>query len=1168
MIYNNKFFSDVIKHHENILNSSDFFYQTNSEKLTGIVREKKRQDNRPQFLFSEVTGFALLDLLATSGLTGNTQFENRAKEAGEWLCGMVFSGNANSLWRNEGIPSAWQNGWIGCRYYFKEDQNPDFMDSFSSQHIFVFDCAIVLLGLIQLWRRTYDPQLFERIVALGTNLNDLVREDGSVPAIIDHAGNPKAAEEIRWSRQSGAFHAKVAEALAELSCAMIESRKEGMDAEKFKRNACRICDFSLTKQMDNGCFITSYEKDKSEEDPDKKIIKTELHPHMYAAEGLFRVGEILGNRKYIQASIDAVLWALGQIRKKDLIPQQFASKFQESKYRVDAVAQVVCLASQLDQRGLLSHTSTKKLDILAENLFCLQNRETGKFPYGFYDNGNEAMTDSYWTQWFCFEAQIEYLAAQISRRTALVILAGGKGTRCWPISTETRPKPFSYAFLGHMSLIQSTYNRFSGLIKRERTFIVCTPEAEQWARKQLPDLPWNSIVLEPESNGSIKESLNKVLKLLNARNNDTVTSVIVTVADGLFRPYHGFSGAILRATLDQSLITEKIVCIGKNTAAHDSSLGHILFTCKDSKNVHIVEKYVEKPKDDPRQDDSCKDLQMAHDVGCQIWPIKKLEEKLDSTEWEWGRHLEGQKSDLAVSLLSPNTDFLDMGVPGKAAINFFRNTPYDRGNGVVVLGVQEARVTTQFCSNMLVVVDKGLIDAPRNTHIIDIHSQIVLLSDYAWGILILPLEWNKAISGLREMASANLPGDDVAEFCKGGSIHPLSNKTFMIDVKDVNCPLKYGLVCCYKTKSLKIVATKSKILVMGQENTSLDENDASLFFNVTDDMIIRHLLDVCRVGEWLQKRMNFFLPDEYNLLLHRALLYHDIGGVLSGPKQELEREIYDLLKKESRLTLAMDRSVLREILRLKQGKKLTKKLETGLSFLNDSVNSAIAVLANNNIKHLRDELLYLLANQDIGDRFAKDVVKNGLYKNVNSCNQEIENIQKIWAIMQTAEQWACLNSVWRESLADRIKDDVAGGLVFLARQFESAGINPVPYIMAIYAIAHDDTMRKWTEDEMLRSETSQRDFWPSDTLFFKAYNEKINAKDVEKAFDNCKKFDKYSEDAEEYLNRLPKILDFLKKYENSEELPQIIIDRWESLSNEIKRCSQDIAYRRNQTRGS
>jgi len=77
-----------------------------------------------------------------------------------------------------------------------------------------------------------------------------------------------------------------------------------------------------------------------------------------------------------------------------------------------------------------------------------------------------------------------------------VIMAGGRGERFWPLSTELLPKPF-VGLLGTNSLLQQTVERLLPLIPADRIIISIAEAQEAVARAQLPAIPPQNYVIEP-----------------------------------------------------------------------------------------------------------------------------------------------------------------------------------------------------------------------------------------------------------------------------------------------------------------------------------------------------------------------------------------------------------------------------------------------------------------------------------------------------------------------------------------------------------------------------------------------------------------------------------------------------------------------------------------------
>jgi len=85
--------------------------------------------------------------------------------------------------------------------------------------------------------------------------------------------------------------------------------------------------------------------------------------------------------------------------------------------------------------------------------------------------------------------------------TYAVIMAGGGGTRLWPISRKKHPKHV-LPLLGERTLFQSTVDRLVGFIPLEQIYIVTTAEQEQELKDQAPELPVKNFLIEPMPRGT------------------------------------------------------------------------------------------------------------------------------------------------------------------------------------------------------------------------------------------------------------------------------------------------------------------------------------------------------------------------------------------------------------------------------------------------------------------------------------------------------------------------------------------------------------------------------------------------------------------------------------------------------------------------------------------
>lgn len=179
-----------------------------------------------------------------------------------------------------------------------------------------------------------------------------------------------------------------------------------------------------------------------------------------------------------------------------------------------------------------------------------------------------------------------------------VIMAGGGGTRFWPLSRRHRPKQF-LSITAERSLLQTTWDRAVGVVgAAERVLVVTGMDYEQLTREQLPELPADNLLLEPQARNTAP-CIAWATAAVQARDPDGVT--VVMPADHLIADLSAFraaaDAAVAAARQHGALVTFGVVPRYPETGYGYIEAGEELSPDNSDEGiaVHRVEQFREKP---------------------------------------------------------------------------------------------------------------------------------------------------------------------------------------------------------------------------------------------------------------------------------------------------------------------------------------------------------------------------------------------------------------------------------------------------------------------------------------------------------------------------------------------------------------------------------------------
>jgi mannose-1-phosphate guanylyltransferase len=172
-----------------------------------------------------------------------------------------------------------------------------------------------------------------------------------------------------------------------------------------------------------------------------------------------------------------------------------------------------------------------------------------------------------------------------------VIIAGGKGTRFWPLSRSQRPKQL-LRILSPKSLIRETQERILPLSGRDRTIVVTVADQLSALRRELPALPRRNFLAEPRGNNTAPCIGLAALEVIGR---DPGAVMVVLPADHWVRDVKAFRGTLSLA-VEIAARHERLVTIGIRPNYPETGYGYIIKKTRlGGKATYHVKRFTEKP---------------------------------------------------------------------------------------------------------------------------------------------------------------------------------------------------------------------------------------------------------------------------------------------------------------------------------------------------------------------------------------------------------------------------------------------------------------------------------------------------------------------------------------------------------------------------------------------
>lgn len=177
----------------------------------------------------------------------------------------------------------------------------------------------------------------------------------------------------------------------------------------------------------------------------------------------------------------------------------------------------------------------------------------------------------------------------------LVIMAGGVGGRFWPMSTAECPKQFIDVLGVGRTLIQLTYDRFSGVVSADNVWVVTNQKYVSLVQEQLPEIPLNHILSEPcrRNTAPCIAYVSWRIKKENPKAN-----IVVSPSDHIVTNENEFKRVVSNC-LKFTAETDAVVTLGMKPTRPETGYGYIqadLSTASArNREIYRVDQFREKP---------------------------------------------------------------------------------------------------------------------------------------------------------------------------------------------------------------------------------------------------------------------------------------------------------------------------------------------------------------------------------------------------------------------------------------------------------------------------------------------------------------------------------------------------------------------------------------------
>lgn len=202
-------------------------------------------------------------------------------------------------------------------------------------------------------------------------------------------------------------------------------------------------------------------------------------------------------------------------------------------------------------------------------------------------------------------------------------MAGGVGSRFWPMSTTERPKQFIDVLGVGRTLLQLTCDRFAGIVEPENIWIVTNKNYADIVAEQLPDVPKGNILLEPCRRNTAPCIAYVSWKIKSI---DKKANIVVAPSDHIVMDVPEFQ-RVIKQCMTFTAETDAIVTLGMKPTRPETGYGYIQadlsYSSTRNKEIFRVDSFKEKP-DLSVAEQYIKNPSFFWNAGIFIWRVETI----------------------------------------------------------------------------------------------------------------------------------------------------------------------------------------------------------------------------------------------------------------------------------------------------------------------------------------------------------------------------------------------------------------------------------------------------------------------------------------------------------------------------------------------------------------